>query len=89
MRDVLARQIEAATRPAVLALLLTLGPERVHRRGVLRRITEPVRRLLLEEVRAARAAADLEDRDDILALLVRARDEDGAPMADDELWTSS
>jgi cytochrome P450 family 135 len=85
VRSVLSRQIEAATRPAVLALLLSLGPERVHRHRLLRRITEPVRRLLLEEVSAARVASDLERREDILALLVQARDEDGAPMSDDEL----
>jgi cytochrome P450 len=65
--------------------LLALGPERVHRAGLLRRITEPVRRVLLEEVSATRDARDLERREDILALLVQARDEDGMPMSDDEL----
>src|SRR5512144_362568 len=36
VRSVLARQIETAARPGVLALLLALGPERVHRHGLLR-----------------------------------------------------
>ena len=85
VRNVLARQMETATRPAVLMALLALGPDRVHRHGLLRRITEPVRRILLEEVSAARVAADLDRRDDILALMVQARDEDGVPMSDDEL----
>ena len=39
-----------------------------------------------ERDRAARAApADLDERDDILSLLLQARDEDGAPMTDEEL----
>jgi cytochrome P450 len=85
LRSVLARQLEAATRPGVLALLLALGPERVHRQALLRRITEPVRRLLREEIAGARVASDLERREDILALLVQARDEAGAPMREEEL----
>jgi cytochrome P450 len=84
-RVVLARQIETATRPAVLAMLFAVGPDRVHRRRLLRRMTDPVRRLLLEEVAAARGAPDLARRQDILALLVGARDEDGTPMSDEEL----
>src|SRR5215217_767348 len=50
LREVLARQLDTATRPPVLAMLAALGPDRVHRRGLLRRTTEPVRRLLREEV---------------------------------------
>lgn len=85
LRRVLVGQLEAATRPALLALLFALGPERTHRRRLLRRLTDPVRRLLLEELDAARAAPDLDRREDILALLVGARDEDGRPMPDEEL----
>src|SRR4051794_16017815 len=85
LRSVLVRQIDTGTRPPVLAMLSLVGPERVDRRGLLRRTTEPVRRLLREEVVAARADARVAERDDILALLVQARDEHGTPMSDDEL----
>jgi cytochrome P450 family 135 len=41
--------------------------------------------LLHDEIRRRRAAPDLAEREDILSLLVQARDEDGNPMTDDEL----
>jgi cytochrome P450 len=41
--------------------------------------------LLYEEIRHRRAAPDLSEREDILSLLVQARDEDGNPMTDVEL----
>ncbi len=77
--------LDAATRPRVLGMIATLGPERVHERGILRRWLAPVRALLLEEIAAARRAPDLAAREDILALLVQATHEDGASMRDDEL----
>jgi cytochrome P450 len=45
----------------------------------------PARRMLLDEVREHRAAADLAERDDILSLLLSARDEDGNGLTDSEL----
>ena len=41
--------------------------------------------LLYEEIRARRGAADLEQRSDVLSLLLRARDEEGRTMSDEEL----
>jgi cytochrome P450 len=41
--------------------------------------------LLYEEISRRRDAADLEERTDVLSLLLRARDEDGRPMSDVEL----
>jgi cytochrome P450 len=47
--------------------------------------------LLYEEIARRRAEADLDERTDVLSLLLRARDEDGEPMSDvelrDELFT--
>ena len=82
---VLTRALETATRPPVLALLATLGPERVDSRGLLRRTLAPVRSLLAHEVATARADPELAAREDVLAMLVQARHQDGSPMADDEL----
>jgi cytochrome P450 len=41
--------------------------------------------LIFEEIRRHRSDADLEDRTDVLSLLLRARDEDGGAMTDVEL----
>ncbi len=41
--------------------------------------------LLYEEIARRRSEADLEERTDVLSLLLRARDEDGRPMTDVEL----
>jgi cytochrome P450 family 135 len=40
---------------------------------------------LYEEIERRRRAPDLEERSDVLSLLLRARDEDGRPMSDGEL----
>jgi cytochrome P450 len=42
-------------------------------------------RLLLEEIGRRRSEPDLDERTDVLSLLLRARDEDGQPMTDAEL----
>ena len=41
--------------------------------------------LLYDEIARRRTAPDLEERDDVLSLLLRARDDEGRPMADAEL----
>ena len=41
--------------------------------------------LLYEEISLRRGAADLDERADVLSLLLRARDEDGRPLTDSEL----
>jgi cytochrome P450 len=49
------------------------------------RARDAIDALIREELAAHRAAGDLDERDDVLSLLLRARHEDGAPMSDDEL----
>jgi cytochrome P450 family 135 len=46
---------------------------------------EAVDELLYDEIRRRRGVTDLAEREDILSLLVQARDEDGSPMTDEEL----
>jgi cytochrome P450 len=60
-----------------------LGP--IDLRAPLRRAREPVDRLLFEEIGARRRAPDLAERDDILSLLLQARDEQGQGLSDDEV----
>ena len=59
--------------------------------GWLGRRLERADALLYEEIARRRRAPDLDERTDVLSLLLRARDEDGEPMTDvelrDELWT--
>lgn len=74
----------AAERRRLLTFAL-LGPQRVERSGVLRGALAPVEALIREEVRRARADTRLEQREDVLAMLVRARREDGRALSDEEL----
>ncbi|MEX2106201.1 MAG: cytochrome P450 [Solirubrobacterales bacterium] len=53
--------------------------------GQFRRRLQAADALLYEEIARRRTEADLEDRTDVLSLLLRARDEDGQPMTDAEL----
>ena len=41
--------------------------------------------VLHQEIRERQAASDLDRRDDILSMLIQARDEDGSPLGEDEL----
>ena len=66
-------------------MMAVLGPERVESAGLFRRALEPVDEMLIDEARRRRAADDLDERDDVLSLLVQARHEDGRPMSDTEL----
>jgi cytochrome P450 len=50
-----------------------------------RGVMDPVDDAILEEIRRRRTEPDLDEREDILSLLVAARDEDGSPMSDQDL----
>src|ERR1051325_9078982 len=60
-----------------------IGP--VNIRSTFERAVAKADALLLEEVANRRTGPELEERDDILALLLQARDEDGEQMSDREL----
>ncbi len=66
--------------PRRLALLAAVGERSMTANPKFRAVMRPVEELVLEEVRVRRAAPDRDERDDILAMLERARGEDGAPM---------
>jgi cytochrome P450 family 135 len=68
-----------------LALGIALGPKRVMRLGLWRRVLEPADDAIFAEITARRAAGGLEERDDVMSLLLQARHEDGTPMSDQEL----
>jgi len=81
LRDLLAFM----TMPAAFVAAGLLGPERATTLPPARRVISRVDRLIDEEIEARRAAHDLADRDDILSMLIEARDEDGQPMTNAEL----
>jgi cytochrome P450 len=81
----LRRSLSWAVEPRRMAQLALLGPRRVAERGSFRRALDPTDELILEEIRARRDAPDLEQRDDVLSLLLQARHDDGSAMSDQEL----
>jgi cytochrome P450 family 135 len=83
--DVLRGSLSWATDPRRLARLAALGPRRVAEQGTLKRALQPTDDLIFEEIRSRREAPDLEQRDDVLSLLLQARHDDGSEMSDQEL----
>ena len=85
LRGPLSRMLTWFGGPVVLLAQATLGPgsplSRRSRRVAIDPVDAELRRIIAER----RAQDDLEGRDDILSLLLQARDEDGEPMSDDEL----
>jgi cytochrome P450 family 135 len=85
LRDALRDFLRLTTDPRQLLPVILLGPERLPRIPWFRRIMERIDGLLRREIAERRRAADLEDRDDILSMLVAARHEDGSPISDTEI----
>jgi cytochrome P450 family 135 len=85
LRQQLRRMLDMITDPKRLVFLLGLGPERIRRFPPFRREVEAVDRLIYGEIAERREVGDLEERVDILSLLLQARHEDGSPMSDREL----
>jgi cytochrome P450 family 135 len=83
--DALRRALAWGSKPSRMALLAAVGPRRVGRLPMFRRVIEPADALIHEEIRRRRGADDLAERDDVLSLLLQARHEDGRPMSDREL----
>src|SRR5260221_170632 len=85
LRDALRDFLRLTTDPRQLLPVILLGPERIPRLPWFRRIIERIDGLLRREIAERKRATDLEDRDDILSMLVAARHEDGSPMSETEM----
>ena len=81
----LQRFVAWAVDPRRGLVFTVLGPERLMGLKAYRRQHEDLDRELLAEIARRRAAPDLVEREDILSLLLQARDEQGAPLTDHEL----
>src|SRR5215218_7547093 len=77
LRAMLARVLGGGSMLA----MVSAGPKRVERSGVFNRWLRPVDALLQEQIEERRDAPG----DDVLSLLLAARDPDGSPMTDGEL----
>jgi cytochrome P450 family 135 len=85
LREALREFLDLTTDPRKLLPLVFFGPTRVKRYPPFRRRIDRVDELIYREVAERRRAGDLEERDDILSMLVAARHEDGSPMSDEEM----
>jgi cytochrome P450 family 135 len=85
LRESLRDFLDMLTDPRFIVPLLGLGPDRIRSFPPFRRRVDRVAALIGREIADRRVAGDLEERDDILSLLVAARHEDGSPMSDAEI----
>jgi cytochrome P450 family 135 len=85
LRDSLRAFLTLSTDPRQLLPIILFGPERVPRLPWFRRVMERLDALLRREIAERRRADDLDEREDILSLLVGALHEDGSAMSDDEV----
>jgi cytochrome P450 family 135 len=85
LRATLSGALEWGSDPRRMAMLAALGPQRLARSGLFRRVREPADELIYDEIRERRGAPDLAERDDVLSMLLQARHEDGSEMSDEQL----
>jgi cytochrome P450 len=85
LRSMLTHVLDWTVEPLQLAALILAGPHRVHRMKAFRATMAPLDALLGEEIAHRRAAGDLDERADVLSMLLGARHDDDSPMTDLEL----
>ncbi len=85
LREALRDFLDLTTNPRMLFPLVLLGPKRIRRFPAFRRRIDRVDELIYREISERRQVGDLEERDDILSMLVAARHEDDSPMSDEEM----
>jgi cytochrome P450 len=85
LREALREFLDMTTNPRFLAPLLLVGPKRVRGIAPFRRRIDRVDELIYREIAERRAAGDIEERDDVLSMLIGAQHEDGSPMSDEEM----
>ena len=87
LRTVLLGMLDWVQAPQHMAafILAMTKPELLERMTSFTRVVEPVDEALFTEIRARRQVSDLAEREDILSMLLQARDEDGEGLSDEEL----
>ncbi|HEY1855627.1 MAG TPA: cytochrome P450 [Solirubrobacterales bacterium] len=85
LRAALRGFLDITTDPRFLVPMLAVGPERIRSVPAFRRRVEEVDALIAAEIAERRVDGGLEQRTDVLSLLIAARHEDGSPMSDAEI----
>jgi cytochrome P450 len=85
LRTRLRSFLEATASPREMRKLLLQGPERADRKRIFAHVLDPVDAMIAKVIADHRLRDDLEERDDVLSMLLLARHEDGSPMDDVEL----
>lgn len=85
LRGALERVMAEVTGKRTMLTMALLGEGAFRRLPSVRRALDDVDAILLPEIARRRDAADLDERTDILSMLLQATDEDGRPMGDREL----
>jgi cytochrome P450 len=85
LRRVLLGLLDWAMSGPRMMLIAVYRPSAVADFAPFQRVKRPVDEELLDIIRRRRAAEDLEQRDDVLSMLLQARDEDGSGLSDEEL----
>jgi len=85
LADALQAMIAWVTDMRRVLFFFLVGPERLNSVPAFRRQLARVDREILAEISRRRALTDLDEREDILSMLVQATDEDGKHLSDEEL----
>ncbi len=85
LRGALREFLDMTTNPRFLLPLLLAGPKRVRGISAFGRRIDRVDELIYREVADRRRAGDVEQRDDVLSMMIGAQHEDGSPMSDEEI----
>jgi cytochrome P450 len=88
LRGRLGRMLDIGMQPTALASIVLPLVRRTIGRGIWRRfqrLRADVDEVLYDEIARRRTVPDLAERDDVLSILLQARDEEGSPMTDVEL----
>jgi cytochrome P450 len=80
LRTRLRTFLESTANARELRRLLLYGPEKADRKRIFAHVLDPVDEIIGQVIADHRRRDDLEDRDDVLSMLLLARHEDGAPM---------
>jgi cytochrome P450 len=85
LRTRLRSFLESTANQREMRKLLLHGPVRADRKRIFAHVLDPVDAIIAQVIADHRLRDDLEERDDVLSMLLLARHEDGSPMDDVEL----
>jgi cytochrome P450 len=85
VQGLLGSWLDRLGEPRMMAVLVFRGAKALERHRRVRAVVEPVNQAVIEEVSRRRDAPDLDQRDDILSMLMQAHYEDGSQPTDEDL----